>query len=64
LGRLHANLVVVDWAEESRQVPTPAFAPDQLHFGPDPAAPAEGSGSARRYAEAIVAGIARCLARR
>jgi hypothetical protein len=63
LARLHANIVVVDWAEESRQVPPAAFAPDQLHFGPDPAAPTERSGSAQRYADAITAGITRCPAR-
>jgi hypothetical protein len=60
LAPQYGNLVVVDWAEESRHVPAGEFAPDQLHFGPDPAAPTEGSGSAERYADAILAGIARC----
>jgi hypothetical protein len=63
LAAVYGNLVVVDWAEESRSVPADEFVPDQLHFGPDPAAPAPGSGSAERYADAILAGIARCPGR-
>ena len=62
LEREHPNLVVVDWAGGSRRVPSEDFAPDHLHFGPDPAVPAEQSGSARRYADAIIEGIRACPA--
>jgi hypothetical protein len=56
----HPGLVVVDWAVISHPLPGSWFAPDQLHFGPDPAGLAVGSGSAREYAAAIVDGVARC----
>jgi hypothetical protein len=56
----HPGVVVVDWASISHPLPGSWFAPDQLHFGPDPGAPALGSGSARAYATAILDGIRRC----
>jgi hypothetical protein len=56
----HPNLVIVDWAAVSRLLPGDWFALDQLHFGPDPAAAAEGSRSAREYATAIVDGVRLC----
>jgi hypothetical protein len=56
----HPGLVVVDWAGISHPLPGNWFAPDQLHFGPDPGGLAVGSGSAREYASAIVDGVARC----
>jgi hypothetical protein len=60
----YPNIVVADWAARSRSVPGEAFAPDQLHFGPDPNAPSIGSGSARAYAGLIVESILECPAAR
>jgi hypothetical protein len=57
----HPNLVLVDWAVESRRVPPDRFAEDQLHFGADPNTATTGSGSAQAYADAIVSGIHRCV---
>jgi hypothetical protein len=60
----HRNLVMVDWATRSRNLPPDAFSPDQLHFGDPIQDQHPNSPSARDYAAALVDGVRRCPARR
>jgi hypothetical protein len=64
LERSHSNLVVVDWAGISRELPATWFSPDLLHFAADAEAEAPDSPSAHAYADALTDGIRRCMDRR
>jgi hypothetical protein len=59
----HTNLVVVDWARLSRELPPAWFAADQLHFGPDPRVATPDSSSALVYAGALLGGVNKCMSR-
>jgi hypothetical protein len=61
MERLHDNLVLVDWAMLSRELPIEWFSPDLLHFGGRVEDEVPDSPSARVYAGAIVGGVRRCL---
>jgi hypothetical protein len=60
LERENDNLVVVDWAARSRDMPTDWFSSDQLHFGGKAEDEAPNSPSSQAYAAAIVDGVRRC----
>jgi hypothetical protein len=61
LADRYANLVIVDWAALSRDLPREWFAPDQLHFYGWPEVPeAPESAGAGAYVAAIVSGVTRC----
>jgi hypothetical protein len=63
LAREQPNLVVVDWANRSRDLPKTAFSADQLHFGDPIEAEQPGSSSANAYADAIADGVRHCRSR-
>jgi hypothetical protein len=63
LAQQQPNLVVVDWASRSHDLPPSAFSADQLHFGDPIEAEQPGSASARAYADAIADGVRQCRSR-
>jgi hypothetical protein len=56
-----SNLVVVNWAERSRNLPTEWFSSDQLHFGGQAQTEQPDSPSSRAYVDAIADGVHDCL---
>jgi hypothetical protein len=56
----YKNIVVVDWAQISAQLPVSWFVADQMHFGDDPSRPVAGAPGADAFAEALLAGVRRC----